>query len=428
MSMVMADTRAMRPAAKVRVAADAKPHLHALTGLRFVAAFLVLAYHGLGSGAATPAWLRPLVGSGYVGVSLFFVLSGFVLTYTYHDSLRDGTATRRAFVAARVARIYPVYLLSLLAALPPLFWLIESKGFQLDPAWLARMIGMYTGLLQAWNPHMACVVNCPAWSLSGEAFFYAAFLFVLPVVARWGTPRLLVAAAAAYALSLAAPVLYLALQPDGPAPVTSQSLGWWLGVVKYNPLVRLPEFVLGVIAGRLFLLERGGTRPWHARMEVAAAAGILAVLLASAWIPYALLHNGLLAPAFAVLVYALARGAGPVSRALSTRPLVRLGEASFALYILHVPLLAWIARGFRTAGVAQPAQPLHFAMLASLSIPLSLLVFAAVEEPGRRLLRRALVRPRAEVRAGEARGRDAAAHADARRARAEAPADAAGVP
>lgn len=379
-------------------AGEGRPHLRALTGLRFVAAFQVLAYHALAPRAASPFWMRSLVGSGYVGVSLFFVLSGFVLTYTYHDALRDGTATRRAFVAARVARIYPVYLLSLLVALPPLFWLLASKGLRMDWGWFTQLVAAYAGLVQAWDPRRACVLNCPAWSLSDEAFFYLAFLFVLPVVARWGVRRLLFAAAAAYALSLLAPALYLVLRPDGGAgePVAAQTAGRWLSVVKYNPLVRLPEFVMGVVAGRLFLLEGNGTRPWHAWLEAGAVAALLALLLGSVWIPYPLLHNGLLAPVFAALVYALARGAGPVSRALSTRPVVRLGAASFALYILHVPLLAWLSRAYRVTETAPPPQPWHFAVQAALAVGVSLLVFAAVEEPGRRLLRRRLMRPRPE--------------------------------
>ena len=181
------------------MAAEGRPQLHALTGLRFVVAFQVLAYHALAPKAASPFWMRSLVGSGYVGVSLFFVLSGFVLTYTYHDALRDGTATRRAFLASRVARIYPVYLLSLAVALPPLFWLIASKGLRMDWGWFTQLVAMYAGLVQAWDPRRACVLNCPAWSLSDEAFFYLAFLFILPVVARWRLRGLLMAAAAAYA-------------------------------------------------------------------------------------------------------------------------------------------------------------------------------------------------------------------------------------
>jgi peptidoglycan/LPS O-acetylase OafA/YrhL len=372
---------------------QARPHLRALTGLRFVAAFQVLAYHALPV-AAAPGWVRALVGSGYVGVSLFFVLSGFVLTYTYHDSLLDGTATRRDFLVARVARLYPVYLLALIVAIPPLLWLLARKGGTPDLAWLARLVAMNAGLMQAWNPKMACVLNCPAWSLSVEAFFYVAFLFLLPLMARWNARGLLLAAAFAWSLSLAAPLVYLAVLPDGPVPPTAHSLGRWLYAVKLNPLPRFPEFVMGVAAGRLFLLEKRTRAPWHAWLEAAAAGAVVAVLLASPRIPFLMLHNGLLAPAFAALVYALARGAGPLSRVLSTRVLTRLGAASFALYILHVPLLAWMARGYQTFGIRPPAQPWNFVAYTAVTVALSLLVFRWIEEPARRALRRRLSRPR----------------------------------
>jgi peptidoglycan/LPS O-acetylase OafA/YrhL len=366
-----------------------RPHLRALTGLRFVAAFQVLAYHAMPV-AEAPAWVRALVGSGYVGVSLFFVLSGFVLTYTYHDTLLDGSATRRDFLVARVARLYPVYLLALIVAIPPLFWLLERKHATVDPGWLVRILSLNAGLLQAWNPRMACVINCPAWSLSVEAFFYVAFLFLLPLAARWSVRGLLLAAAFAWAMSMVAPLVYLHLLPDGPVAPTAHSLGKWLYVVKFNPLLRFPEFVMGVAAGRLFLLEKRSRAPWHAWLEAGAAACVAAVLLASPWIPFLVLHNGLLAPAFAALVYALARGAGPVSRVLSTRVLTRLGAASFALYILHVPLMAWMARGYVVFGIRPPAQPWSFVVYTSVAVTLSLLVFRWIEEPARRALRRRL--------------------------------------
>ncbi|HEX6036754.1 acyltransferase [Longimicrobium sp.] len=369
-----------------------KPHLGALTGLRFVAAFQVLAYHTLPLTDASPAWLRALVGTGYVGVSLFFVLSGFVLTYTYHDTLTTGAVTRREFLVARVARLYPVYLLSMAFAVPALLWWMQRKHIAMDLGWLARLVGLSGGLLQAWNPRTACVMNCPAWSLSVEAFFYVAFLFVLPVVPTWGVRRLLAAGAAAWALSLAAPIVYLALRPDGPAAPEAHSVGVWLYSVKYNPLLRLPEFVMGVLAGRLFLLER---RPWltrRMRLEVSAAIVLLAALIASPRIPFLLLHNGLLAPVFAALVYALARGEGALSRVLSVRALARLGTASFALYILHIPLAAWMERGLGLAG-AKPPQPWYFATYAAFAIGVSLAVHAWVEEPMRRVVRRRLSPP-----------------------------------
>ena len=336
--------------------------------------------------------MRALVGSGYVGVSLFFVLSGFVLTYTYHDSLRDGTATRGAFVAARVARIYPVYLLSLLVALPPLFWLVASKGVRMQYGWLAGITGMYAGLLQAWDPRRACVLNCPAWSLSDEAFFYLAFLLVLPVVARWGLRRLATAAVAAYALALLAPVLYLVLRPDGAVAATPDarvSQAYWLAVVKYNPLIRLPEFVMGVIAGRLFLLEGGGTRRWHAWLEAGAVADARRRAAGQSGHPVSAAAQR----AAGARVRRAGVRAGPRRR--PREPGARHAGAGAAggseLRAVHPARAATGVDVPRLpgAGVAPPPQPWHFVILATRSIAVSLLVFEGVEEPGRRLLRRA---------------------------------------
>ena len=85
-----------------------KRELHALTGLRFFAAFSVVIYHfaqPLFAGAAAP--IRSLAGTGYIAVSLFFLLSGFVLSYSYLNRQGDMRGSRRGFWAARFARIYP---------------------------------------------------------------------------------------------------------------------------------------------------------------------------------------------------------------------------------------------------------------------------------------------------------------------------------
>lgn len=84
-----------------------------MTALRFFAAFAVFSYHFLQYGVGgRPQWLRTLVGSGYLGVTLFFILSGFILVYVYHDTDLTRPETRREFFVHRIARIYPVYLLA----------------------------------------------------------------------------------------------------------------------------------------------------------------------------------------------------------------------------------------------------------------------------------------------------------------------------
>src|SRR5437762_13137509 len=96
-----------------------KNHFKPLTSLRFFAAMHVLAFHNhLDALMDLPAGIRNIIRTGYVSVSLFFVLSGFILAYTYHGVREDASLYRRSFWVARLARLYPVYLVGLLLAAP----------------------------------------------------------------------------------------------------------------------------------------------------------------------------------------------------------------------------------------------------------------------------------------------------------------------
>src|SRR5437899_7700201 len=100
-----------------------KNHFKSLTSLRFFAAMHVLAFHNhLDALMDLPGGIRSIIRTGYVSVSLFFVLSGFILAYTYHGDREGVSFDRRSFLAARLARIYPVYLVGLLLAAPFVFW------------------------------------------------------------------------------------------------------------------------------------------------------------------------------------------------------------------------------------------------------------------------------------------------------------------
>ncbi|HVE66393.1 MAG TPA: acyltransferase, partial [Thermoanaerobaculia bacterium] len=154
-----------------------RPVLPALTGLRFVAAMAVVLYHVPMKPFASETATR-LTAYGYLGVSLFFVLSGFILTYTYIDphtgALRGSV---RDFWWARVARIYPVYLIALLLSLPIflIFRVLVAAPAARPPALLSAALTPL--LLQAWWPTTATQWNTPGWSLSVELFFYALFPF-----------------------------------------------------------------------------------------------------------------------------------------------------------------------------------------------------------------------------------------------------------
>ena len=362
--------------------------LPALTGLRFVAAAGVLLFHGLlpslsgARGSAINA-----IAAGFVGVSLFFVLSGFILAYTYlspDGSMRGSSA---AFLRARFARVYPVYALSLVIAFP----LFVRHSVMQQPAGTSVLQSITAPLLlQSWFPRAACAWNCPGWSLSDEALFYLAFPTLALLLARIRPRAWFWAATLCWAAAVAVPLAYVLVKPDGLAVVTRLDDVFWLDALKYTPLMHLPEFLLGMTTGLLFVRRTDRDSP-NARGAWLAFAGLLttAVLLTqSDKIPYPLLHNGLLAPVFAATIYGLACGKGILARILGSRPFVVLGEASYALYLVHAPI-----RGYW--GAAQHASPalqriptaVWFPCYVVGAVGAALLIFRFVEEPARRYLR-----------------------------------------
>jgi peptidoglycan/LPS O-acetylase OafA/YrhL len=363
----------------------APDRLAALTGLRFAAALGILLFHqGAPLVAGAPAWVERVRAGGHVWVGLFYVLSGFVLARA--NPIPMAPAERRAFWAARLARLYPAYLLAFLLAAP---FALErwAGGGPVASLKAAAVAAAALLLVQAWLPPIARLWNAPGWSTSVVLAFYAAFPFVTAPLARRSRRGLWLALAGAWALSLAFPLAWLWLRPDGDAVA---SFTWhepaWLVALKFHPIPRAGEFLAGVALGLLhrrgLSFSRGATVA--APLALAAVAGVLA------WdgAPYVVLHNGLLVPLFAVAIVALAEGTGPLARVLGSRPARVLGDAAFALYALQEPLWLWARRlSGAPGGAASPAFVLAFAAAA---IAVSVAVARGLERPARRALRAAL--------------------------------------
>lgn len=349
--------------------------LPALTGLRFVAAAAVVAFHTTQPHiAGAPRIVRDLVANGFVGVSLFFVLSGFILVHVYAGEGRAPAIDRLAFWRARFARVYPAYAVALLFALP----VFIARRHEFEPLWASVLSAPL--LLQSWHPHTACAWNCPGWSLSAEAFFYAMFPFLIAPLARLSVRALRWVGLAAIAAALLPPLAYALLAPHGMSGVETASP--WLHVVMYDPALRLPEFVIGMVAGCLW--ARGAMPRLPAGAVLLA---IVAVLALGDRLPFVLRVSGLLTPLFALLVVALADARGLAARALSTGLMIELGEASYALYLVHVPLHAYWDRTLHAFGLdIRTETALYVAYLAS-AVLLALGVRRFVEEPARRWVR-----------------------------------------
>jgi peptidoglycan/LPS O-acetylase OafA/YrhL len=317
-----------------------RSHLAALTGLRFVAALHVALYHESARLFAFAPIADRVVGTGFIGVQLFFVLSGFILTYTYTDPAIPRPLDVASFSVARFARVYPVYILSLLVALPTfLLWAIPKASTE-GTVGMAKVLVTAVAnltLLQAWVPQTVSQWNTPGWSLSCEAFFYLVFPMVVLRIGRLSSRHILRCAAIVWIAGLIPPILYSVHDPLS----TAAQSGMLLTAIKYSPLTRIPEFLIGIACGHLYLRSEGkqnwGGRP-NGLWAVGVAIVIVGVLAMPTWIPYPLLHNALLAPLFAVLIFMLASGQGILARCLSYAWVVLLGQASYALYLLHEPL------------------------------------------------------------------------------------------
>src|SRR6267378_2521249 len=280
--------------------------LPALTSLRFFAAAHVVIFHFLAMQIFWgPAWYQKLSSIGYVGVSFFFVLSGFILVYTYAGR----PMILKEFWRVRFARIYPAYAFSLLVTAPWFFFAVLTMDipfFAWAKAHLKLTSGLVVSLLQAWVPQAALSWNAVAWSLSVEAFFYLLFPFFLVFLLRRSQPQLFLIATGSWLATLAFSGSYVLRNPDHLIVVDADVLGaFWLNALKFNPLARLPEFLLGMACGFLFLRSRRESK-LASLLVLSGIAALLVVVYFSAVIPYPILHTALLAPAFAAIVYGFA--------------------------------------------------------------------------------------------------------------------------
>jgi peptidoglycan/LPS O-acetylase OafA/YrhL len=359
--------------------------LHALTGLRLVAALAVYFSH-LPAPRGAPGWLLAIQQSGYAGVTFFFVLSGFVVTLNYFDTLRTPRQVW-AYTVARLARVYPLYLVVL--AWPAVH------------LWAAGTLPKYELLLhvlgvQAWHPDPRVLFPFiqPSWSISVELFLYAT-LPVLVAIVRLVDRRIWTIVGSLLLVLIAVAALAYFFEYTGRAalhPADPASAHRWL---YRMPLLRIGDFLLGILAARLYLRLRDrrlGVRLGHWLVPVAVGTTLVAAaqpsLVFSAWswdAMYALPATGLI----------LGLGLAPravISRLLALRAVVFLGEASFAFYLVHHPIVVGLGAGTWSSGVSARSLAVE-AVNLGLAVAVAIGLHVGVEKPGRTIVKRMLDRP-----------------------------------
>lgn len=307
-----------------------KAALPALTGLRTLLAVNVMFFHFT---PALPPAIRPVVDNAFTFVGCFFLISGFILAYNYADR---PSISRRKFYVARFARIYPVYLLVLVLSVPFLFqeWQAHSRS------------EFFTGLLltplalQGWSPSLATFWNTVGWTLPAEITLYLLFPYLLRLVKahnhHFETPsRLIVGILLLWAIGISPHIVYWITNPDHLSePVTRYTYGFWLRTLKYTPPFYICTFAAGVLLARLHALL--DLTPF--KRGVIALVALIALgsffAFGAQGTPYVLIHGSLLMPLFAMLLIGLA-GPNTIASAFAWKPIVLLGETTFALYLVH---------------------------------------------------------------------------------------------
>jgi peptidoglycan/LPS O-acetylase OafA/YrhL len=344
--------------------------LHALTGIRFFAAIWVVAFHfgaAFTARAHMPHPVTAFLEHGNLGVALFFMLSGFILYYTYQDNLQSSRDLYKFFVA-RVARLYPVYLLAIVIAIPLHMRLPNNFELLIFP------------MLQSWVPPVSPIGYSwivQAWTLSVEAFFYCCFpVFLILFRRKWPSSFLWLLAAVLFVVNVALRVPLF--HPLGDST--------WLTRHIILPVLSLPEFLLGMVLGALFLRKQNThtnspTNDWITAVGILACCALIAAGVGDTLISLAAVG------CFSWAIYRLADGRGWLTNLLSSRAMLLLGGASYTVYLLQALIREATHRIFAR---------FHFGLDSVFSpiilICLSCLIFLFYEEPLRDVVRKLLLR------------------------------------
>ena len=374
------------------------PRLDRLTSIRGVAALYVILFHCQGrvGGFDLSPWTG-LLEKGYLAVDFFFVLSGFILAYVYAPEFDAGRGRFLQFLGFRLARIYPVHLLTLALAVAVVTWFFgfgHAGGMSNTGTTLLSNIL----LAHAWGIHEQLSWNFPSWSISAEWFAYLAFPWLLAisrVTAQRAWESLL--GAVLCLISLAA-VVALVRQPG-------LRIGSWLFVSHAQwtrafdltfdlALVRVGcEFLAGLFVFRAYQLISKRRCDWSAPVAIVSLVSLV-ICLHVPWPRFRLGQDLLAVTLMTITILCVALDRHRLAEVLEYRPLVYLGEASYSIYMAHGVVL-WLFYGLTESGMLAEGQNLRegtvlAAAVITATLATGALLYEVCEQPARRKLRAAL--------------------------------------
>lgn len=299
-------------------------YIKQLTFLRFIAAFLILIFH---FGSKTAPFDLPILNEfikeGSIAVSFFFFLSGTVLFLTYGEKPRINV---RRFYLKRFARIYPVYVVAFLITL--ILGMVVLNAY---PKGLAIILQLLS--LHAWYPGSCLSINFPGWSISVEVFFYLLFPLILFALRKLSFYKQVILISLVWIISLLQHYYFIYHLHLPAGPESDQ-------FILYFPLWHLNTFLFGILAGIIIQRMRNSGKMNLPLARTAYLLGIvLFILILVTNNPIKpLIHNGGMSPIFCLIIVGLAIDQSIITKALSHKYCILLGNASYSMYILQWPM------------------------------------------------------------------------------------------
>lgn len=327
-----------------------KKYILPLTSLRFFAAFFVMLSHLSYLKNTNLDFL--FVNEGFISVTFFFILSGFILTFSYQDRFLNKKTTIPQFYFARIARIYPIHIITFLISI-----LLFSVGHYSFKYYLFNIT-----LIQSYIPNKKYyfTFNYPSWSLSVEMFFYLLFPFLLKLKNK--------------TLFLIASVLIIIKMI-----ILFDSHEKTHAFMYISPLFRLQDFIIGILLFRFRKNEFFEIKGFYVSLlQIISILLLFTFVMISENINISYRYDIYYIFPMAFIIYSFSLSDGIIGNCISNRFIVLLGEASFSLYMIHQLVIRFFL------DISNKDQLLNWKLpvvIITISIILSVFMFQYLEIP-----------------------------------------------
>lgn len=331
-------------------------HIKPLTSIRFFAAFFVFLCHLRYFYNTDISYVY--IKEGFIGVTFFFILSGFILAYSYQNKIISGKTSIKSFYIARIARIYPIHVCTFIAAIS-----LFSYGYYSSDQFIFN-----AALIQAFIPESKYyfTVNAVSWSISVELFLY----LLLPFLIRLDNKGLLY-------LSIILVLLKLSMSIS-----LSDKLNH--AMVYISPFMRVSDFSIGILMYRYrnILIEKLS----KLNILYLQAMSIITLVIFCSYsnqIPISYRYDLYYILPMSMIILSLSIDGTLIFRALSNRVFVFLGEVSFSFYMIHQMVIKFFVENNHNLNLTN--WQLFLSMFLS-SLLLSIIAYKIIEIPSKNII------------------------------------------